>query len=172
MIGTGIHGFNAAQVILASGFSGLTDLGSVPESIVSLAALPEPVRLVRADESVNFHLAQKSDDPIRSDTAIYRWLVDITRSVIESPDYYVASSRPGQFQLLKHVAAPAKYPTREFVLLLMQYASGAGAPSGAPELRLRSAVILDAKSARRYFRKGVALASNNALEQTRGRQLR
>ena len=169
MIGTGIHGFNAAQIILASGFPGVTDLGSIPESIVSLAALPEPVRLVRADESVNFHLAKKSDDPIRNDTAIYRWLAEIARSVVESPDYYVASSSPGQFKLLKHVAAPAKYPTREFVLLLMQYVSGADAPSGAPELRLQSAVILDAKNARRYFRKGVALASNNALEQTRGR---
>lgn len=167
MIGTGIHGLNALQTILASGFAGVTELGALPESVVALAALPEPVRLVHASERLAFHLAAKSTDPIRNDTSIYRWLVEVAPSVVQTPDYYVAGTKPGQFQLLKRVAAPPQYPTREFAHFFIKFFSAANAASGLPELWLGSAVCHDAKGARRLVRKGVLLASNNALEQTR-----
>ena len=89
---TGSHGLNALQIILASGFSGVTELGDLPESVVSLASLPERVSLVRANESVTFKLAAKSKDSVRSDTSLYRWLVDVSRTVVQDPDYFVVGS--------------------------------------------------------------------------------
>ena len=102
MIGTGIFG-NAATVILASGFSGPTELGILPDSVLSLVVLAEEVFLVRANESVSFHLAAKSADRVRSDTALYRWIADTLPFVITTPDYFLPGAEAGTFQLLKKV---------------------------------------------------------------------
>jgi hypothetical protein len=79
----GTFGFNALQIILASGFSGVTPLGHIPSSVVALVALPEPVSLVQANESVTFKLSAKAKDPVRRDTAIYRWLVEVAKVVVQ-----------------------------------------------------------------------------------------
>ena len=166
MIGTGNHGFNALQVILASGFSGLTELGLIPESVAALAALPEQVRLVRADESVNFHLSENKTDPIRRDTTIYRWLVEIAPSVVVAPDYWLRGTKPQHFQLFKRVSAPRAYPQKEFAHLFVKFVSPLTAKSGAPELWVSSAALHDERAARRILKKAVALSSNNALHRT------
>jgi len=59
----GVHGLNALQIILASGFPGDTELGDLPSSVLSLASLPEHVSLVRANERINFKLAANRIDP-------------------------------------------------------------------------------------------------------------
>lgn len=38
-----MRGLNALQIILASGFSGVTDLGHVPEPVLALVSLPDRV---------------------------------------------------------------------------------------------------------------------------------
>jgi hypothetical protein len=149
------HGLNALQIILASGFSGVTELGCIPDSVVALAELSEPVRLVRANESVNFHLAAKSNESIRGDTAIYRWLADVARSVVETPDYYLVGSRPRTFQLLKRVVPPAKYPELEFLRLPIKFVPSANAASGAPELWLSTAIFHDASNVIPFQRRAV-----------------
>jgi hypothetical protein len=67
----GVQGFNAMQIILASGFPHVTELGDIPTEVARLASLPQLVPLVRADENWNFKLAANTSDPIRSDTTIY-----------------------------------------------------------------------------------------------------
>ena len=155
MIGTGIHGFNALQIILASGFSGPTELGLIPDWVAALAALPEQVRLVRADESVNFHLAANTTDPIRRDTTIYRWVVETAPSVVVAPDYYLRGTKPQHFQLLKRVPAPRAYPQKEFAHLFLKFVSASNAKSGAPELWIGSAALHDERAARRILTKAV-----------------
>lgn len=149
-MGTGIHGLNALQIILASGFSGVTELGCLPDSVVALAALPEQVSLVRANESVIFKLAAKRDDPVRNDTTIFRWMVEVSSVVVVEPDYYVPSAGPGTFQLLKRVAPQAKYPNLEFVRLPIKFVSSARAASGKAELWLRTVVLHNEKTVAKY----------------------
>jgi hypothetical protein len=93
----GARGFNALQVILASGFPALTELGRIPVQVDRLASLPEPVSLVRADERVNFKLAANVSDPIRSDVALLPSLVRVVPSVIVAPDYFLAGRALARF---------------------------------------------------------------------------
>lgn len=151
------YGFNALQIILASGFPGVTELGCLPESVVTLASLPERVSLVRADESVNFKLAAKRDDPFRSDTTVFRWLVEVARLVVVDPDYYIPGSEFGTFQVLKRVAPPAKHSTLEFVRLPIKFVSSDRAASGSPELWLRTVVPHNKKTVAKHIRKGVRI---------------
>ena len=95
----GMGGFNALQIILASGFPALTELGRIPVPVERLASLPEPVLLVRADERINFKLAANLSDPIRSDMAVLPLLVRVIPDVVVAPDYFLAGSRPRTFQL-------------------------------------------------------------------------
>jgi hypothetical protein len=133
MIGTGTQGFNALQIILASGFPATVELGEVPDSVAKLAGLPEHVRLVRADESFNFHLAAKSRDSIRNDTTIFRWLVSVAPNVVQTPDHYRSGSKSGQFQLFKRVQGPEKYPERDLVQLFIKIVPAGRARSGIGE---------------------------------------
>jgi hypothetical protein len=153
----GSHGLNALQIILASGFPGVTELGCVPESVVTLASLSERVSLVRADQRVNFKLAAKHDDPVRSDTTIFKWMVEIARVVVEDPDYYLPGSELGTFQVLKRVAPPPKHPGLEFVRLPIKFVTSSKATSGKPELWLRTVVFHNEKTVATYIRKGIRI---------------
>ena len=155
----GPSGFNALQIILASGFPGRTDLGHIPESVVSLASLPERVSLVRADHSVNFKLAAKSGDPVRSDTTMFRWFVEVIPSVIETPDYYLVGSQVNSFQVLKRVPPPAKHPSLEFLRLPIKFIASDKAPSREPELWLSTVVLHNAETVAAYLRKGVQIGA-------------
>jgi hypothetical protein len=153
----GSQGFNALQIILASGFPGVTELGCVPESVVVLASLPERVSLVRANESVNFKLAAKRNDPVRSDTTVFRWLVEVASVVVVDPDYYLPGAELGTFQVLKRVAPPAKHPTLGFVRLPIKFVSSERAASGNPELWLRTVVLHNEETVAPYIHKGVRI---------------
>ena len=153
----GSHGLNALQIILASGFPGVTDLGCVPGSVVTLASLSERVSLVRADQNVNFKLAAKRDDPVRSDTTIFRWMVEVAGVVVEDPDYYLPGSGLGTFQVLKRVTPPPKHPGLEFVRLPIKFVSSGKATSGKAELWLRTIVLHNEETVAPYVRKGIRL---------------
>ena len=151
----GAYGLNALQIILASGFPGPTDLGYLPDSVLLLASLPEHVSLVRANESINFKLAAKRSDPVRSDTTLFRWLVEIAPLVIQSPDYYLAGSGAGTFQVLRHVPPLSTHPRLEFVRLPIKFVPSGRSASGEPELWLRTVVLHDEESVSAQVRKGV-----------------
>ena len=155
----GSRGLNALQIILASGFSGVTELGCIPESVIQLASLPEHVSLVRANESVTFKLSAKRGDPIRSDTTVYRWLVGVAKVVVENPDYFLVGSERGTFQLLKRVSPLASHPSIEFVRLPIKFVSSAKATSGRPELWLRTAVLHNEETVSVYLRKGIRIGA-------------
>ena len=155
MRGSGTFQSNAATVILASGFSGPTDLGNLPRSVAELAMLPEPVTLVRADESVTFHLSSKSDDSVRSDTSLYRWITQVAASVVSEPDYFLTGSEINTFQLLKKVAPPAKHPQLHYVRLPIKFVPTASAASKGPELWLRTVVLHTDDSVAQYLKDGV-----------------
>ena len=155
----GSHGLNALQIILASGFPGLTELGHIPESVVSLASLPERVSLVRADHSFNFKLAAKSGDPVRSDTSLFRWIVEVTPIVIESPDYYLVGSQVNTFQVLKRVSPPPKHPRLDFVRLPIKFVASDKATSREPELWLSTVVLHSTDTVAAYLRKGVRIGA-------------
>lgn len=154
-----VSGLNALQIILASGFPGVTDLGHLPKAVVSLASLPEQVSLVRANESVNFKLSAKSADPVRSDTTIYRWLVEVAPLVIQSPDYYLHGSKIGTFQVVKRVPPLPKHPSLEFVRLPIKFVPSSRSTSGQPELWIRTVVLHSAKSVAAHLRKGVRIGA-------------
>lgn len=150
-------GFNAMQIILASGFPGVTELGCIPKSVVTLASLPERVSLVRADQSINFKLATKRDDPVRSDTTIFRWMVEVARVVVECPDYYLPGSKPETFQVLKQVAPPPKHPALVFIRIPIKFVSSGKTTSGKPELWLSTVVLHNKKTVAAYISKGIRI---------------
>ncbi len=155
----GFFGFNAAQIILASGFPGLTDLGHLPEAVLVLASLPEPVSLVRATERVNFHLAAKSADPIRNDTSIFGWLVQVAPVVVQSPDFYLPGSRGHTFQVLKRVSPQPKYPRLTFVRIPIKFVPSTKSSSGNPELWVSTLVLHTEESAAAQSSKGSRIAA-------------
>ncbi len=152
-----VQGFNALQIILASGFTQVTDLGDIPADVERLASLPEPVSLVRADESLNFKLAAKVSDPIRSDAAIYPGLVRTIPGAVAAPDYFLVGSNPDTFQLIKRVAPPEKYPSLTFIRLPIKYVSSSSSKSGSPELWLSTVVLHSEASVARYLERGTFL---------------
>ena len=154
MIGTGMFG-NAATVILASGFSGQTELGILPDSVLSLVVLAEEVSLVRANESVSFHLAAKSADRVRSDTALYRWIADTSPSVITTPDYFLRGTEAGTFQLLKKVVAHDKHPELTYMRCPIKYVPSTSARSLKPELWLRTVVLHNGETVTPYIDQAV-----------------
>ena len=154
-----VRGFNAAQIILASGFGGVTDLGQIPIEVAALAALPEEVRLVRASEHINFKLAAQHSDPIRRDTAIYRWIVQTCPIVVTDPQFYRSDSPGVSFELFRRVASPAKYPHVAFLRLIVKFVSTATSTSGAPELWLSTVVLHSERSIKQYVRKGVPVGA-------------
>ena len=152
-----VQGFNALQIILASGFTQVTDLGDIPADVERLASLPEPVSLVRADESLNFKLAAKVSDPIRSDAAIYPGLVRTIPGAVAAPDYFLDGSKSDTFQLIKRVAPPEKYPSLMFIRLPIKYVSSSSSKSGTPELWLSTVVLHNEASVARYLERGTFL---------------
>jgi hypothetical protein len=158
MIGTGTFG-NAATVILASGFAGPTDLGILPESVVALLDLPERVSLVRASDSVSFHLATKTTDPVRSDTSLHRWIADSAPQVVTAPDVCLAGADPHSFQLLKRVAAHDKHPALTYMRLPIKFVPRARAASKVPELWLRTVVLHTEESAIPFIRQGTRVGA-------------
>lgn len=150
-------GFNVLQIILASGFTGRTDLGNIPESVLALASLPESVSLVRATEHINFHLAEKLTDPVRRDTAIYRWIVETAPSVIETPDYYLKGANDETFQLLKKVPAHPSYPTMGYLRFPIKFVPSSRAVTKSPELWLSTVVLHDGQSVLEYQAKGTLI---------------
>ena len=153
----GVRGFNALQIILASGFPSLTELGHVPAHVERLASLPEPVSLVRADESVNFKLAANTSDPIRSDTAIYPGIVQAIPGAVTAPDYFLTGSKPRTFQLIKRVAPPEKHPSLVFIRLPIKFVSSSTSKSGTPELWLTTVVLHSDDSVMPYLKKGISV---------------
>jgi len=153
---TGVRGFTALQIILASGFTKVTDLGHLPRSLETRLAviIPENVTLVRADHSVNFHLASKSADAVRSDTTIYPWIVSTVSIVVCAPDYLLQGGEAETFQLLKRIPPPAKYPSLEFMRLPIKYVPRERAASHEPELWLRTVILHDDASAEPYISNG------------------
>jgi hypothetical protein len=154
-----VHGLNALQIILASGFSGVTEVGDLPTVVVSLASLPEQVSLVRADEHVNFKLAAKRDDPVRSDTALLKWMVEATRTVISEPDYYLPGTRPRTFELLKRVTPHIRYPALQYLRLPIKFVPSIRATSGNAELWLSTIVVHTESTVRTYINRGVRLGA-------------
>jgi hypothetical protein len=155
----GVRGFNALQIILASGFTHVTDLGNIPADVERLASLPEPVSLVRADESVNFKLAAKASDPIRRDTTIYSGLVQVIPSAVTAPDYFLVGSRQGTFQLIKRVAPPEKHPSLMFIRLPIKFVGSGNSKSGGPELWLSTVVLHTEGSVAPYLRNSTLVAA-------------
>ena len=155
----GFFGLNAAQIILASGFPGPTDLGHLPAPVLLLAALPETVSLVRATEAVNFHLAGKSADPIRNDTSVLGWLVQVAPLVVQSPDFYLPGSRGQTFQLLKRVSPLAKHPNLSFVRIPIKFVPSASSTSGGPELWVSTLILHSQESAAVHSAKGSRVAA-------------
>jgi len=154
-----VRGFNALQIILASGFTQVTNLGDIPADVECLASLPEPVSLVRADESVNFKLAAKVSDPIRSDTTIYPGLVRTIPGAVSAPDYFLAGSRPGTFQLIKKVAPPEKHPSLVFIRLPIKFVPSSSSKTGTPELWLSTVVLHSEASVAGYLERGTRVAA-------------
>jgi hypothetical protein len=150
-----VSGLNALQIILASGFGGVKDLGHIPKSVSLLAALPESVSLVRASEHINFHLAEKSSDLVRSDTSIYRWIVETAPLIVTSPDYFLTASGVGAFQLLKKVPPPSQYAHLEFLRFPIKFVSSAASRTREPELWLSTVILHDEESVAEHINAGV-----------------
>ena len=110
---------------------------------------------MRADESVTFHLSSKSDDSVRSDTSLYRWITQVAASVVSEPDYFLTGSEINTFQLLKKVAPPAKHPQLHYVRLPIKFVPTASAASKGPELWLRTVVLHTDDSVAQYLKDGV-----------------
>ncbi len=158
-----VRGLNALQIILASGFTKVTDLGDIPADVEHLASLPEPVSLVRADESVNFKLAAKVLDPVRSDTTIYPGLVRTIPGAVTAPDYFLVGSKPATFQLIKRVAPPENHPSLTFIRLPIKFVHSSSSKSGAPELWLSTVILHSEASVAQYVEKGTRVAACHVL---------
>ena len=157
---SGFFGLNAAQIILASGFPGPTDLGHLPESVLLLASLTEQVSLVRATETINFHLAAKGGaDPVRSNTSIFGWLVQVAPLAIQAPDFYLPGSRGQTFQVLKRVSPQPKYPSLTFIRVPIKFVSSTKSASGTPELWVSTLVLHTEESAAALGSKGRKVAA-------------
>ena len=153
----GVRGFNALQIILASGYPGLTEIGHVPASVIRLAGLAEPVSLVRTDHNLNFHLAANPSDPIRRDTAIYPWIVVNMPSVVTSPDYFLGSGARAAFQLIKRVEPPELYPFITYVRVPIKFVASSKANSRSPELWIRTIVLHSEDSIARLLNRGTRI---------------
>jgi hypothetical protein len=154
-----VSGFTALQIILASGFPGVTELGHIPAQVIELASLPEPVSLVRATEGINFKLAAKVGDPVRQDTSIFPWLVQLAPSVVQFPDYFLPGGRGGTFQVLKRVQPIAKYPDLQFVRLPIKFVPGNRSKSKVPELWLSTIVLHTEESALTEINRGTRIGA-------------
>jgi hypothetical protein len=152
-----VPGFNALQIILASGFGGITELGHIPTSVVELAWLPEAVSLVRASEHINFHLAAKSADPVRRDTSTYQWIVESAPSVVKTPDYFLAGTPDNTFQLIKKLSAHPSYPALQFLRFPIKFVPSTRSRTKQPELWLSTVIFHDEDSVAEYLAKGVRI---------------
>ena len=151
-------GLTALHIILASGFSKITDLGELPEAVRTLAGLPDSVSLVRVDPyHFNYHLAEKaaSNDMVRGDTAVLHWLVGVIPTVIVDPEYFVPSSKSNHFQVMRRIEPHAKWRAGVYLRLPIKYVPSN--ESHPAELWLTTAVLQDERHASGDVKRGVSL---------------
>jgi hypothetical protein len=154
---SGVRGFNALQIILASGYTMRTEIGHIPAEVAREAHLPEPATLVHADDSLNFHLAGKSSDPIRRDTSIYPWIVRTMPSIVTAPDYLLARDRRCAFELIKRVSPPEQYPSVSYIRAPIKFvASDESRPS---ELWVTTVVLHSDRSVIRLLRRAMRIGA-------------
>jgi hypothetical protein len=123
----------------AGRFAGHTELGELPEPVLRLMALPEPVAQVQADNRVLFHEADKGKlGAMRKDTATWQWLSDWAPVVVTTPTWYAIGNKPYTYQLIREMEPHPNYPTIRYMRLILKYVPSVRSDSHAPEIWLRT----------------------------------
>lgn len=147
-------------ILAASDISGSTVLGELPDLVVQLMALPEPVRKVQATNVVMFHLAGQKNDELRRDTSTYQWFGKCARAVVENPFALLAGKNTRMYQIIGRVEPPsARYPTIRYLRLVLKYVPNTQSTSGTPEIWLQTLIAHTPRTIERFLRKAVIVCT-------------
>ena len=141
-------------ILAASDISGHTVLGDLPRRVVKLLEVDEPSR-VQATNEVMFHLATRHKDRLRRDTSLYQWLGRSARAIIANPHAVAPAHKARTYRVIGKVEPPDRYPTIEYLMLILKHVPQRRSSSGTAELWLSTMIAHSQKTIDRYLRQAV-----------------
>jgi hypothetical protein len=112
-------------------------LGELPDSVTEWMELSEPVKIVRVSPDIMFHSTKRKQGPndMRGDTGTYQRVAKSARDTLSNPYALKRSKKPRRFFIIGRVESfGSRYPSIEYIRLVLKYVPSEQAHSGKPEM--------------------------------------
>jgi hypothetical protein len=136
-------------------------LGELSDSVTEWMALSEPVKIVRVSPDIMFHSSKHKPGPndMRGDTGTYQRVAKSARDTLSNPYALKRDKKPRRFFIIGRVESfGSRYPTIEYMRLVLKYVPSEQAHSGKPEMWFQTYTWHSQKTIERYLTEAKILA--------------